>query len=234
MDSLGIDTRDEYEVEFDSRFSEEESLEQTEFNDTDSDGLGNDSGSVSDSGEDIELDTDSEDAVGDLRIHNKNYRKTITQAEAEEIRKTIEAKKAELEEARAKMQEKKEDGDLSENEAYHYWKDKVYSLEGDIMKLDKELRTSNVITVTGANKSIMKGSVVHLVIEDVAGIMPTEDLTIEIVSEGHSGIGANGIVKVPENSEVYRRMEGKTSDNFILTGTDGNNYKYSFELVGGA
>ena len=234
MDFNLNDGRDEYEVEFDSRFSEEESEEPTGLNDITDDTIGSDITGDSGESEDIELDTDAEDVVGDLRIQNKSYRKTITRSEANEIKAAIEEKTKELEEARIKMQEKKEDGDLSENEAYHYFKDKVYSLEGDIMRLEKELRTSNIADTSGASKSIMKGSIVHLVIEDVAGIMATEDIKAEIVSSGHSGIGSDGTVKVPENSEVYRRMEGKTSGEFTLTGTDGNNYKYRFELVGGA
>lgn len=217
LDKGFVDTRDDFEIDFDDRFNSDESEDLT---------VGNDDG-------DMELSLDDEDYIGDRRIRSKSKISFITREEYNELTNALRRKKTELEEAVVKMNEKKEDGDLSENEAYHYWKDKVYSLNGDISKLENDIKTSKVTAVTGANKTIGKGSRVHVVIEDINGVIPAEDLTILIVSSGHSGISDDGIVKVPENSEVFKRMEGKTSGNFNLTGTDGNNYKYKFELVGG-
>lgn len=217
LDKGFVDTRDDFEIDFDDRFNSDGAEDLT---------AGNTEG-------DMELSLDDEDYIGDRRIRSKNKISFITREEYNELTNTLRKKKLELEEAVVKMNEKKEDGDLSENEAYHYWKDKVYSLNGDIAKLENDIKTSKVTAVTGANKTIGKGSRVHVVIEDINGVIPAEDLTILIVSSGHSGISDDGVVKVPENSEVFKRMEGKTSGNFNLTGTDGNNYKYKFELVGG-
>ena len=223
------DNRDEFEVEFDAQFEEEEVeatldpddvIQQEQVQDTTSEYIAEES------------DADTEDFVGDLRIKNKSTHKTITTAEANDIKAEIAKKEKELEEARVKMQEKREDGDLSENEAYHYFKDKVAGLEADIAALTDELRSSIISDVSSGSNTICKGSKVHIVITDVNGIMKPEDIIIEIVSKGHSGITSEeGPVKVPENSEVYRKMEGKVSGDFILTGTDGNNYSYKFELV---
>ena len=213
-----FDERDEIEIEFDERFLDEE----VDVSEDDSDS------------DDIEMDTDEADEIGDLRIKNKSYKKTITKAEAEEIKAKIEEKTRELEEARIGMQEKREDGDLSENEAYHYLKDKVSGLEFDIVKLQEELKCSIIRDVAGSSDSIGKGSKIHLTITSVSGVMEPEDITIEIVSEGHSGLNeTTGVVKVPENSEVYRKISGKKSGEFTLTGTDGNNYKYVFKLLEG-
>lgn len=216
-----LDTRDDYEIEFDSRFNNEESIDAEYSNTTDR---------VED---DIEISMDEEESVVDRRIKSKNHISYISKEEYNELNNTLKDKKLELKEAKENMNEKKEDGDLSENEAYHYWKDKVYSLEGDIIRLENDIKNSRVTSLVGSNKSISKGSSVHIVVEDVNGVMPKEDINVIIVSSGHSGIMPDGTVKVPDNSEVFKRMEGKTSGKFNLTGTDGNSYMYKFELIGG-
>ena len=216
-----LDTRDDYEIEFDSRFNNDESIDAEYSNTTDR---------VED---DIEISMDEEESVVDRRIKSKNHISYISKEEYNELNNTLKDKKLELKEAKENMNEKKEDGDLSENEAYHYWKDKVYSLEGDIIRLENDIKNSRVTSLVGSNKSISKGSSVHIVVEDVNGVMPKEDINVIIVSSGHSGIMPDGTVKVPDNSEVFKRMEGKTSGKFNLTGTDGNSYMYKFELIGG-
>lgn len=216
-----LDTRDDYEIEFDSRFNNEESTDVEYSNTTDR---------IED---DIEISMDEEESVVNRRIKSKNHVSYISKEEYNELNNTLKDKKLELKEAKENMNEKKEDGDLSENEAYHYWKDKVYSLEGDIIRLENDIKNSRVTSLVGSNKSISKGSSVHIVVEDVNGVMPKEDINVIIVSSGHSGIMPDGTVKVPENSEVFKRMEGKTSGKFNLTGTDGNSYMYRFELIGG-
>lgn len=222
-----IDNRDEIEIEFDERFEGEEQ-EST----LDPDDVIQKEQVVSGDDDNGDSELGAEEDIGDLRIKSKNYHKTITSSEAREIKNEIAQKEKELEEARVKMQEKREDGDLSENEAYHYFKDKVAGLEADIVNLTNELKSSIISDVSSNSNVIGKGSKVHIVITDDSGIMKPEDIIIEIVSEGHSGITSpDAPVKVPENSEVYRKMEGKVSGDFILTGTDGNNYKYNFEMV---
>lgn len=216
-----LDTRDDYEIEFDSRFNNEEGIDVEYSNTTDM---------IED---DIEISMDEEEAVVDRRIKSKNHISYISKEEYNELNNTLKDKKLELKEAKENMNEKKEDGDLSENEAYHYWKDKVYSLEGDIIRLENDIKNSRVTSLVGSNKSISKGSSVHIVVEDVNGVMPKQDINVIIVSSGYSGIMPDGTVKVPDNSEVFKRMEGKTSGKFNLTGTDGNSYMYKFELIGG-
>lgn len=221
VDKDYLDTRDDYEIEFDSRFNNEASADVEYSSPTDR---------VED---DMEISMDEEESVGDRRIKSKNHVSYISKEEYNELNNTLRDKKLELKEAKENMNEKKEDGDLSENEAYHYWKDKVYSLEGDIIRLENDIKNSRVTSLVGSNKSISKGSNVHITVEDVNGVMPKEDINVVIVSSGHSGIMPDGTVKVPDNSEVFKRMEGKTSGKFNLTGTDGNSYMYKFELIGG-
>lgn len=181
---------------------------------------------VSESEEVIEEDEDSS-----YSISKKTYSKTITAAEEEELKNELERKKANLTIAREKLNEAIEDGDLSENEKYSHFKEVVHGLEHDIMEIERELRQSIVVKSSDRMRAICKGSSVHIVITSQINIMPPEDIIVEIVSQGHGGIDESGKIKVPENSEVYRNMRDTQHGKFTLTGTDGNNYDYVYEMV---
>ena len=232
-----LDNRDDIEKEFDNQLLEDSEYSE-DFVSEDVDVTGEEiTGEVTDAvtvdNPDEESNPDNGDEVGNLRIQNKNYHKTITSDEAAELRKDLERKNAELEVAREKLREAREAGDLSENEAYTHFKGVVYGLESDIISIENELKTSHIVDNENSDKVIGKGSKVHLVIKDISGILPTEDLTVTIVSEGHGGISSDGSIKIPSNSEVYRNMADRQSGSFDLTGTDGNNYNYTFELIRG-
>lgn len=190
------------------------------------DGTGN-------SGSDDEDDLEDDENIGDRRLHTSNKMSTLTQSEANKIKEDIERMLVELEESRAIMLEKKADGDLSENEAYQTYKERVSGLEIDIAKLQKKLKTSRIVAVNANSGVIEKGTKVKIVITSEIDKSMREEINGEIASEGCGTIEDNGVVKIPENSEVFRKMEGKSKGTFQLTGTDGNNYNYEFEIVRG-
>lgn len=174
-----------------------------------------------------------EEEIGDYRIHNSGYKKSITSSEANELKRKISELTAELNELMPRYNAAVEMGDLRENSAYEILSEKKKVLEQSIAEMDRELKTSQVVDNQDSLVAIGKGSKVHLTITDPKGIMKPEIVYVEIVSEGHGGIPEDGstYVRVPVNSEVYRNMADKQSGSFVLTGTDGNNYNYQFEIV---
>lgn len=170
--------------------------------------------------------------IGAARIVNKDYVKTISSIEYKELKEELEKKTEELKIAREKLNEAKAAGDLSENEAYTHFRGVVSGLESDIINISNEINNSKVVDNNTSNKVIGRGSRVHLTVTDNSGVMPAEDIEVVIVSEGHGGI-IDGKVRIPENSEVYRRMADSQSGEFDLTGLDGNNYHYKYSIIRG-
>lgn len=223
-----MDERDDELFLDDSGFEDEESSDSQFVEDEESEA--NDA-SNGDDDSDIESDSLSDD-IGDLHIHSKGRIKDITQHEADEMKAELAEKMAALEVATKALNKAYEDGDIRENAAYEHYSEVTRGLQHDILALENELKSSRIVTSNAGNDVIRKGSRVHLTVTDFAGLMSPQDIMLEIVSEGHGGIPENSdIVRVPENSEVYRNMEDKSSGEFTLTGTDGNNYKYKFEIV---
>lgn len=217
--------------------NDDEELEVTEYRgeleEEDADDVDTADSSVDvDSEEIVEMDDFSD--VGSIRIENSNYTKSITRQEYNNLTNELAKKKAELEVAREDLKDARAAGDLSENEAYTHFKGVVAGLESDISAIEHEIKISVVVDTVNNSEIITKGSKVHLVITDNNGVLPTEEMDITIVSEGHGGIDENsGEIKVPENSEVYRNMVDMKSGSFDLTGTDGNSYHYVFNIVRG-
>lgn len=235
------DDRDEEEILFDSQllddseYGEEVNSEDDGFNGDDTSISGEDT-VQGDADEDIDgtEEADSDDGIGNRKIRNSAYVKTITSDEERELKVKLNALIEELKVAREKLEEARAAGDLSENEAYTHFRGVVSGLEHDIASIEQELKTSHVDDSYKNSTTIDRGSKVHLVIKDKAGVLPTTDVVVTIASEGHGGIVAEtGEVKIPTNSEVFRHMADKRSGTFELTGTDGNNYTYSFEIVRG-
>ncbi len=211
---------DDIEMEFDNNFEDIDDNQENTDNEVNND----------DSDDEIIESNVNDSSTG---VIDDKYKKKISSEEARELSQKLEHKLEELKEADREVSRTRAFGDLSENEAYDHAKTVLRELQYDIEKIKYELSHSIVEDNKNSNKVIGRGSKVDITITDPKNIMKTQNVRVIIVSAGHGELLDTGELKIPDTSEVYRKMEDKQDGQFNLTGTDGNVYHYEFRIVRG-